>query len=265
MTKLIKIGVTGCAGRMGRMVVHQVMACDDCQFIAGTVNPKSGTIGQDVGELIGFGHLGIAAQDNPEKMFQEADVVVDFTVPNATMNHVKLAKQFKTPLVIGTTGLAKGQREDLMSAAREIPILYSPNMSIGITLLMNLVEQAAKTLDPSFDIEVFDMHHRHKLDAPSGTAIALGQAAASGRKISLEENAMKCRTGRRQTGEIGFASLRGGEVIGDSKVIFAGDYEVIELSHRSLNREIFASGALKAALWIAKQQPGGYTMRDVLG
>ncbi|MEN8236784.1 MAG: 4-hydroxy-tetrahydrodipicolinate reductase [Pseudomonadota bacterium] len=265
MEDTIKIGVTGCTGRMGRMIIQQVMACKSCQFVGGTVNPKSGTIGRDIGEILGIGRLGLPAQATPDDMFQAADVVVDFTIPCATVNHARLAKKFKTPLVVGTTGLAKGQREDLMSTAREVPVLYSPNMSLGITLLISLVEQAAKALDPSFDIEVFDLHHRHKVDAPSGTAIALGQAAASGRKVSLEGNAMRCRTGRRQIGEIGFASLRGGEVIGDSKVIFAGDYEVLELSHRALSREIFASGALKAALWIVQQEPGGYTMKDVLG
>lgn len=264
MTDIIKVGVTGCTGRMGRMIIQQVLACTHCQLVGGTVNPKSGTIGQDIGELLGTSHLGLPTQADAEDMFEKADVVVDFTVPAATVEHAQLAKKFKTALVVGTTGLAKGQREDLMSAAREVPVLYSPNMSIGITLLMSLVEQAAKALDPSFDIEVFDLHHRYKVDAPSGTAIALGKAAASGRKVSLDENAMRCRTGRRQTGEIGFASLRGGEVIGDSKVLFAGDYEVLELSHRALSREIFASGALKAALWIVNQKPGGYTMKDVL-
>ncbi len=264
MTDKIKIGVTGCTGRMGRMVVHQIINSEECKLVGGTVRVGSANEGQDIGELLKYGTLGLKAVSDPEPMFRDSDVIVDFTRPEASVHYAQLARQHKTAMVIGTTGLSKGQREEVLSASRDVPVLFSPNMSIGITLLMSLVEQAARALDPSFDIEIFDLHHRYKLDAPSGTAVALGQAAAHGRKVSLEENAMRCRTGRRQEGEIGFSSLRAGEVIGDSKVIFAGNHELVELSHRALSREVFASGALKAALWLVKQQTGLYTMKDVI-
>ncbi len=264
MTQEIKIGVMGCTGRMGKMIVREILSSADSRFAGGTVRPKSPNLGDDIGVCVGRDPVGFFALKDATPVFEQSDVVIDFTRATATVEHVHLAQKYHTPLVIGTTGLSKNQREDIINASKKVPIVFSPNMSIGVTLLNIVVEKMAELLDSSFDIEVVEMRHRNKLEAPSGTAIALGQAAARGRKTSLEESAMRCRTGKRQFGEIGFAVLRGGEVIGDSKVVFAGDHEMIEFSHRSLSREVFASGSVKAAKWLVKQNPGLYTMREVL-
>ena len=261
----MKIGILGCTGRMGRMLVRQIISSNDCELGGGTVRSKSPHLGVDIGEALELGSLGIKTTDDSGAVYKNSDVTIDFTRPEATEGHLQLAVKYKVPMVIGTTGLSKHQRQAIATAAAQVPIVFAPNMSVGINLLTSLVKQVASLLDDSFDIEVLDVHHRYKLDAPSGTAIALGRAAAEGRGVTLEETANRCRTGKRQQGEIGFAAIRGGEVIGDSKVIFAGDYEMIELSHRALNRKLFASGAVRAALWLKNQEPGFYNMKDVLG
>ncbi|MGB0935545.1 MAG: 4-hydroxy-tetrahydrodipicolinate reductase [Alphaproteobacteria bacterium] len=262
---MIKIGVAGCSGRMGKSVVHAVLADEDVRLSGATVRKGSNNVGQDIGDVCLTKPTGILISDNNDDVFDQADIVIDFTLPEATIDHLKTAVRHKVPMVIGTTGLGKNQREDIFQASKEIPIVFSSNMSVGVTALTAVVEQVAALLDESFDIEVFEMHHRHKLDAPSGTAITLGQAAANGRGVSLAESAQRCRNGKRQTGEIGFASSRGGNVAGDHSVIFAGDHEVVTLNHRAFNREVFASGGVKAAKWLKSKAPGLYTMRDVLG
>jgi 4-hydroxy-tetrahydrodipicolinate reductase len=264
----MKIGVVGCAGRMGQMLVRQILATEGCSIAGGTGRPGSDAVGKDIAALAGLDPVGVTVGDDPVLLFAEADAVIDFTSPDATERHAALAAQAKTIHIIGTTGLNPAQTQALKRAAQYTPIVHAPNMSLGVNLLMVLVEQVAKTLGPDFDIEILEMHHRHKVDAPSGTALGLGHAAAAGRGVDLEAVSARVRdghTGARRPGDIGFAVLRGGDVVGDHVVTFAGEGERIELAHRASGRQIYAVGAVRAALWARTQQPGLYSMRDVLG
>ncbi len=268
MAKKMKIGVVGAAGRMGRMLVAQVGAADGCVLAGATERPGSEAVGQDAGTLAGLTANGVMLGDDAAAMIARVDAVLDFTAPDATVAHADLAAQAGAAMVIGTTGLTDSHREALRGAARHVPVVVAPNMSAGVTLLMALVEQVARTLDDSYDIEILEMHHRHKVDAPSGTALGLGRAAAAGRGIELDTAARMAReghTGARPRGEIGFATLRGGDVVGDHTVVFAGDGERIELTHKASSRQVFAAGAVRAALWTKGRPPGMYSMRDVLG
>ncbi len=268
MARKMKIGVVGAAGRMGRMLVRQAGESVDCALAGATERPGSEAIGQDAGMLAGIGEVGVTVGDDAAAMIAHVDAVIDFTAPDATVMHAELAAQAGAAMVIGTTGLTDSHREALRGAARHVPVVVAPNMSAGVTLLMALVEQVARTLDESYDIEILEMHHRHKVDAPSGTALGLGRAAASGRNVDLDTAARLAReghTGARPRGEIGFATLRGGDVVGDHTVVFAGAGERIELTHRASSRQLFAAGAVRAALWTKGRKPGLYSMRDVLG
>ena len=266
----MKIGVVGCAGRMGRTVIQQVVAAKaaGAELAAACDRPGYPGVGQDAGVLAGLEPLGVAVYEGPAAVFAAADAVIDFTTPEAAVRHAALAVEHRAALVIGTTGLPPALEAALEEASRHIAIVAAPNMSLGVNLLLGLVEKVAKALDESFDIEVLEMHHRHKVDAPSGTALALGRAAARGRGIDLGERSVRSRdglTGPRQSGDIGFATLRGGSVVGDHTVIFAAEDERIELTHKAGNRSIFARGAVRAALWTAGKPPGLYGMADVLG
>jgi 4-hydroxy-tetrahydrodipicolinate reductase len=264
----VKIGVVGSAGRMGRMLVRCIQETQGAALIGGTEPPGSPAVGADLGELAGLGALGIAVTEDPVELFAGADAVIDFTAPAATTDHAGLAAQAHAAHVIGTTGLDSAQHEAIARAARHTAVVLAPNMSLGVTLLTALVEQVAAALDADYDIEVVEMHHRRKVDAPSGTALALGRAAAAGRGVDLEAVARRVRdgqTGARPRGEIGFATLRGGDVVGDHTVVFAADGERIELSHKASTREIYARGAIKAALWAFGKPSGLYSMKDVLG
>ena len=224
-------------------------------------------IGRDVGDLAGLGALGVAVTDSPEGVFRSAEVVIDFTAPAATQAHAELAARHGVALVVGTTGLAAVHEAALKEAAHKVAIVRAANFSIGVNLLVALSEKVAATLGPDYDIEIVEMHHRHKKDAPSGTALALGEAVAQGRKVALAENAVRGRdgiTGERVAGSIGFASLRGGDVVGDHTVIFATEGERVELTHKASHRRIFAKGAVRAALWVKGRPPGLYSMRDVV-
>jgi 4-hydroxy-tetrahydrodipicolinate reductase len=212
--------------------------------------------------------LGITASDNYLDLLAKADAVIDFTAPEASVELAAAAAQARIVHIIGTTGFDAAQEDAIAAAGRHATIVKSGNMSLGVNLLAVLVAQAARALGDDWDIEIFDMHHRHKVDAPSGTALLLGEAAAGGRQIALSDKMQSGRdgmTGARQAGAIGFSALRGGSVVGDHEVIFAGDGEQIRLTHRAENRDIFARGALKAAQWAAGQKPGVYSMQDVLG
>ncbi len=265
----VRIGITGCGGRMGRMLVAEVQGTAGCRLAGGAEAPGSPVIGQDLGELAGIpGGIGLAATSDRAALFAASDVVIDFTTPAASLAHAELAAALGKALVVGTTGHDAAQRAALENAAERAPIVWAPNMSLGVNLLLGLVEQAARRLGPEFDIEIVEMHHRHKIDAPSGTALALGRAAAAGREISLDGHSIRSRdgiTGERPTGDIGFATLRGGDVVGDHTVIFAGMGERLELTHRAANRQIFARGAVRAACWVVGKTPGLYGIRDVLG
>ena len=264
----MKIGIVGCAGRMGRMLVETVLETEGCALAGGTEIAGSPAVGTDLGILVGAGALGLVVGDDAEALFAAADVVVDFTLPEAAALHARHAVDAATPLVIGTTGLDAAGNAAIEEAAATVPVVFAANMSIGVNLLLGLTQQVAGLLGEDYDIEVVEMHHRHKVDAPSGTALALGKAAAAGRGVDLDAVSRRVRdghTGARPRGEIGFATLRGGDVVGEHTVVFAGDGERIEITHKSASRAIFVRGAVRAAQWIVGRPPGLYSMRDVLG
>jgi 4-hydroxy-tetrahydrodipicolinate reductase len=264
----MRLVVAGAGGRMGRTLIHAITAIDGA-VVAGAVEaPGSAVIGRDAGELAGLGKNGITVAAEVEPLLEKADGLLDFTVPAATMVFAELTARKGLVHVIGTTGLS-GENEKLIAqAAKRAVIVKSGNMSMGVNLLAALVKRVAKTLDDEFDVEILEMHHNKKVDAPSGTALMLGRSAAEGRGIDLEQHAVRVRdghTGARCAGDIGFAALRGGSVVGDHTVIFAGPAERIELVHRAEDRMIFARGAVRAALWARGRPPGLYSMADVLG
>jgi 4-hydroxy-tetrahydrodipicolinate reductase len=264
----LRIGVTGCRGRMGKMIVETILETPGCVLSGGTAAPHDEAVGLDLGELAGAGRRGAAVTDDPVTLFAASDAVIDFSSPGLTRKHADLAAQSEVAYVLGTTGLDEAAQDAVNRAARHTQVIQAPNMSLGVNLLMDLVEQVARALDPAFDIEVQEMHHRHKVDAPSGTALALGRAAAEGRGVDLDAVADRGRdgiTGARESGHIGFAVLRGGDVPGEHTVTFAGTGERIELTHKAGSRAIFAQGAVKAAIWANRQDPGIYDMKDVLG
>lgn len=264
----IRIGVVGCAGRVGRMLIADIVATDGCALTGGTARPGSAALGQDLGELAGIGRLGVSVGDDPERLLRDSDVAIEFTSPAATAEHAALAARLGKPVVIGTTGLHGAEESAVREAARQVPIVWAANTSLGINLLLGLVEQVAARLGPDWDIEIMEMHHRHKVDAPSGTALALGRAAATARGAAFDEVAQRGRdgiTGARPTGAIGFAALRGGDNIGEHHVLFAGLGEQLELTHRATNRGIYSKGAVHAALWLVGKPPSLYGMKEVLG
>lgn len=268
MANQLKIGIVGAAGRMGQMLLRQVAETQGCRLAGATERPGSDQIGKDSNVLAGIDSAGIAITDDAAAMIAGVDAVIDFTAPAATVAHAELAAQAGAAIVVGTTGMGPDDVAALERAARHVPVVFAPNMSAGVNLLMALVEQVARTLDDSYDIEVVEMHHRHKVDAPSGTALGLGQAAARGRGVDLDKAGRMSReghTGARPRGEIGFATLRGGDVVGDHTVCFAADGERIELTHKASSRQVFAAGAVRAALWTKGRAPGLYSMMDVLG
>jgi len=263
----VRIGIAGAAGRMGAALVRETSATAGCRLVAACERAGSLAVGRDVGDLAGLGALGVAVTDSAEGVFRAAEVVIDFTAPQATAVHAELAARHGVALVVGTTGLAASHEAVLQGASRKVGVVRAANFSIGVNLLLALTERVAATLGPDYDAEIVEMHHRHKKDAPSGTALALGEAVAEGRKIPLAEHAVRGRdgiTGERPVGAIGFASLRGGDVVGDHTVIFAADGERLELTHKASHRRIFAKGAVRAALWIKGRPPGLYSMRDVI-
>ena len=264
----LKIAVTGAAGRMGATLVRHIYAHADCTLVGASETPGHTALGKDVGALAGLGEIGVRLSDNPDTAFADAEAIIDFTSPVASLAHAKIAASHSLIHVIGTTGLNADEEREIAKAAARAVIVKSGNMSLGVNLLAALTREAARHLGEEFDIEIVEMHHRHKVDAPSGTALLLGAAAAAGRGAALDKLAVHGRqgpTGPRPRGAIGFASLRGGSVVGDHTVILAGDSERIELTHRAEDRGIFARGALKAALWGRGRPPGLYSMADVLG
>lgn len=269
MANQMKLVVVGAAGRMGQTLIKAICETPGAELFGAIERQGSHLLGADAGEQAGVGALGIKITDDPLPLFAKAQGVVDFTVPAATIEFAGLAAQARIVHVIGTTGCTPDDDAKIAAAARHATIVKSGNMSLGVNLLAALVEQAARALGPEdFDVEVLEMHHKHKIDAPSGTALLLGDAAATGREIELEPNAVKSRegiTGAREVGEIGFATLRGGSVIGEHSVLFAGEGETITLSHRATDRALFARGAIKAALWANGRKPGLYSMKNVLG
>ncbi|SDA50381.1 4-hydroxy-tetrahydrodipicolinate reductase [Mesorhizobium qingshengii] len=261
--------VVGAAGRMGQTLIRAIHTIRGARVIGAVERADSPHLGKDAGELAGIGRIGVPISADPLPVFARADGVLDFTTPASTVEFAGYAAQARIVHVIGTTGCSAEDNARIEAAARHATIVKSGNMSLGINLLAVLVEQAARALDADdFDIEILEMHHKHKVDAPSGTALLLGEAAATGRGVPLAGNDVRVRdghTGVRKVGSIGFASLRGGSVVGDHSVILAGTGERITLSHHAEDRAIFARGAVKAALWARGRKPGLYSMRDVLG
>ncbi|HXV31842.1 MAG TPA: 4-hydroxy-tetrahydrodipicolinate reductase [Sinorhizobium sp.] len=265
----MKLVVVGAGGRMGQTLIRTVHAMDGVRLHAAVERPGAPFIGRDAGELAGLGPIGVPVTDEPLEAFLHADGVLDFTAPAGTVEFAGLAAQARIVHVIGTTGCSADDEAKIRAAARHARIIKSGNMSLGVNLLGVLTEKAARALPASgWDIEILEMHHRHKVDAPSGTALLLGAAAAKGRGIDLKEHSVRVRdghTGARPQGSIGFATLRGGSVVGEHSVLLAGEGEMVTLSHSATDRSIFARGAVAAALWGRGQKPGFYSMLDVLG
>ena len=264
----LKIAIAGVGGRMGRALVRLVSETPGTTLTAGLERPDSPVIGTDIGILAGLDRTGVPATADALEAVRHADAVIDFTTPAASVALAELAAQARIAHVIGSTGFSEADEAAIRAAARHARIVKSGNMSLGVNLLARLVERVSAALGPEFDIEIVEMHHRRKVDAPSGTALLLGDAAARGRGVNLAERSVRVRdghTGARQAGDIGFATLRGGSVVGEHTVIFAGDGERLELAHKAGSREIFARGAVRAAVWAFDKPPGLYAMHDVLG
>jgi 4-hydroxy-tetrahydrodipicolinate reductase len=264
----MRIGIAGAGGRMGRMLMETVLGTDGCTLAGGTERSDSPLVGVDPGALLGRGPLGVTLTADAAALVEESDALIDFTAPAASLAMARLAAERKRIMVVGTTGLTKDDEAVLRDLARSTALVYAPNFSVGVTLLAALTERTAALLGIDYDIEIVEMHHRHKVDAPSGTALGLGRAAAQGRGVALDQVWCKERdghTGARPAGQIGFATLRGGDVVGDHSVIFAAEGERVELTHKASSRAVFARGAVRAALWAEGKPPGLYTMRDVLG
>ena len=264
----MRLIVAGAGGRMGRTLVKAIAETRGLALAGAIEGAGSPLLGKDAGELAGIGANGVTITADAASLMDKADGIVDFTIPAATVALVALAAKAGKVHVIGTTGCSAADDAKIADAAKTAVIVKSGNMSLGVNLLAALTKRVAKTLDNSFDIEILEMHHNQKVDAPSGTALMLGRAAAEGRGIDLDRNSVRSRdgnTGARHAGDIGFANLRGGSVVGEHTVIFAGPAERIELVHKAEDRMIFARGALHAALWARGQEPGLYSMADVLG
>ena len=263
----MRVVIAGAGGRMGRTLIHAIAATDGA-ILAGAVDaPGSAVIGRDAGELAGLGPNGIKIVSDVAPLLKEADGLIEFTIPAATLALSELTAAAGIVHIIGTTGHSAEEEVLIAKAASRATIVKSGNMSLGVNLLAALVKRVAKTLDENYDIEILEMHHNKKIDAPSGTALMLGRAAAAGRGVDLAQRSVRGRdgmTGARCTGDIGFAALRGGTVVGEHSVIFAGPAERVELTHRAEDRMIFARGALHATLWARGKKPGLYTMADVL-
>lgn len=268
MTDKPGIVVTGASGRMGQMLVKLILASDQAR-LAGCVE-RSGHpwVGRDIGAAMGGADVGVVVSDDPLPVFAQAQAVIDFTAPAATVDFAALAAQARIVHVVGTTGLEPHDHARLDAAARHAVLIQAGNMSLGVNLLTRLTQKVAQALDADWDIEIVEAHHNKKVDAPSGTALMLGQAAAQGRGVALEEAKVSGRdgiTGARERGTIGFSAIRGGDIVGEHDVIFAAAGERIVLRHIATDRAIFARGALKAALWGQDKKPGRYSMIDVLG
>ena len=264
----MRLIVSGAAGRMGRMLVRTIHESEDFKLAGALERDDSPWLGLDPALLAGCPASGLKIVSDPLPLLLGADAIIDFSLPAASVALAGLAAQARIVDVIGTTGLSDDDLDRIEAAARHAPIVRSGNMSVGVNLLAALTRRAASALGPDFDIEIVEMHHRMKLDAPSGTALMLGEAAAQGRGVSLKDHSARGRdglTGARRAGDFGFASLRGGTVIGDHSVIFAGEGERVTLSHHAEDRALFARGALHAALWAKDRKPGLYSMADVLG
>lgn len=267
MAAAIRVAIAGATGRMGRMLIEAVLASDDCTLTGALDVPGSAALGEDAGAALGR-VTGVALTADLARGLAGADVLIDFTRPEGTMAHLAACRAQGVAMVIGTTGLDPAQEAALAEAAAVLPIVRAPNMSVGVNVMLRLLAQAARALGAGYDIEVIEAHHRHKVDAPSGTALAMGQVLAQARGRRLEDCAVYARqghTGERAEGSIGFATIRGGDIVGDHTVLFAGTGERLEITHRSNSRANYAAGSLRAVRFLQGRAPGLYGMDDVLG
>ena len=265
----IRVAITGASGRMGGRVVHAVRGTPGCALAGAVDRPGSPVLGKDLGDAVGLGTLGIRVEEDLRKVIRKADVIIDFTTPEASLAHLQDAARAGVPIVIGTTGFQESHMKSIRALSKKVPVLLSPNMSVAMNVLFRLAWDAARILGEEYDAEIVEMHHRMKIDAPSGTALRLGQEVARAWNEDLRKIAVLRRegvTGERPAGVIGIQALRGGDVIGDHTLVFAGIGERLELTHRAGSRDNFARGAVRAAKWLVrKKRPGLYDMFDVLG
>jgi len=263
----MKIAVSGITGKMGRAVSSLIIQDTIAEISGGLVREGSGLEGLDLGEYLGYNKNNVLITANIDNFVKSCDAIIDFSSPSLSLEIAKKSAEYKKVLVSGTTGFSDDEKQQFVNYAKETPIIWSSNMSVGVNLLLNLVEKVSSILRDDYDVEILEMHHNKKIDAPSGTSLSLGSAVASGRNIDLKKHGVMSRFGKdakRQKGEIGFATLRGGDVIGDHTVIFATEGERLELAHKASNRDIFAKGAIRACIWGSSKQAGFYSMRDVL-
>ena len=262
------IGIIGAGGRMGRMLVQAIQVQTGCRLVAASERPGSDLIGQDAGDVAGVGALGVPIVDEMSQVFASDRVVIDFTQPHVTLSNLPQAVAKGVPLVIGTTGIDADGQARIAEAARHVPIVFAPNFSVGVNLMFLVAADVARILEESYDIEIIEAHHRHKIDAPSGTALGLGRAIAQAIGRNLEDVAVYGRegvTGERDRQTIGFSTVRGGDIVGEHTALFAGEGERLEITHRASSRMTFAKGAVRAALWVSGRTPGLYDMGDILG
>ncbi len=265
---MINVAVTGAAGRMGMAIINAVQANSNITLVGALERDGSPMVGHDAGEVAGAGHAGIRITDNRDIAFGETDVIIDFTAPESTIKNVEEAAHLGKAIVIGTTGLSHHQRDHLKELGAKVRMVMAPNMSVGVNLLFKLVHDATRKVGHDYDIEIIEAHHRHKKDAPSGTAIRISEVVADALGSNLEDVAVYERRGiigERQPGEIGIQTIRAGDIVGDHTVIFGGPGERIEITHKASSRQNFAVGAVKAALWLVDKPNGQYDMQDVLG
>jgi 4-hydroxy-tetrahydrodipicolinate reductase len=263
----MKIAVAGASGRMGRMLIEAVSASPDCQLSGALARPGHALLGQDAGAAIGRS-TGVAVSADLHQGLRGADVLLDFTRPEATLAHLAVCRELGVRAVVGTTGFNPAQKAELAAFARAVAIVLAPNTSVGVNVVLRLLDLAARSLREGYDIEIIEAHHRHKIDAPSGTALAMGEVIATALGQNLQQQAVFAReghTGERRPGSIGFAAVRGGDIVGDHTVLFAGTGERIEITHRSNSRANYAEGSLRAARFLTGRAPGLYDMADVLG
>jgi len=267
MTTLHKIAIAGASGRMGRMLIEAVQAADDCVLAGALDVAASPAIGNDATAFLGHAS-DVAITADLKSGLQKAGTLIDFTRPEGTMAHLKVCRELGVNMVIGTTGFSEAQKAEIAAAAKDIAIMLSPNMSVGVNVTLKLLEMAAKALSTGYDIEIIEAHHRHKVDAPSGTALKMGEVIAGALGRDLKDCAVYARegvTGERDPSSIGFATIRGGDIVGDHTVLFAGIGERIEITHKSSSRVTYAQGSLRAVRFLAGRQAGLYDMFDVLG
>lgn len=267
MSTNMRVMVTGASGRMGRMLVRAVSDASGVDLVAATERPGSEYIGRDAGEVAGIQTLGIPISDNPSAC-HEADVLIDFTAPAATLAHARFVAERDMRMVIGTTGFDDARLRELREILSGVPVVMAANYSVGVNLALQLIRQAASVLGPEYDAEIFEAHHRHKVDAPSGTALAMGRAVSEGRGVDFDQAAVFSReglTGERKAGSIGFAVVRAGGIVGEHRAMFVAGEERLEIGHIATDRMAFARGAVRAAVWLRTQATGWHDMLDVLG